>query len=460
MNINELLYGLQRNHVVSAINRLDQGYTTKFAESTKYDVIFNGKRYSPKEVAGVALEAMTGQYFEPKSFKGGENTSCFNALRRCGFTLVPKNLVISNQTFAKDIDEVLTLQTHYASNNTPQMSRRGELIRRDIPAHLWSNIDNFESIFSDAGFECSIEGSDGVGRKNVSPWIRIFDHEMSSAATDGWYIVFHFSKSGDYFYLTLGCGATFFRNGSLIAIPDTELKNKVEWAKQTAVSVGFDVNKYSDSIDLKGNDLSRQFEKAIAFAKAYNFGLLNEKNFWLDFCNFCRLLIVIYEKERLGKAPLSAILENQTELEITKISKSRKASGQGRGLTYPERLAVELRAMEIVKAELSANGYTNIKDVSSKESFDYTTEKNDLTWFVEVKGTTSLYADSFFLTANELKIHYAKQGGTILALVSDIRLDRKEGNVLAYGGKLELITPWDITKWSFQPIAYQAKREL
>jgi len=459
-NVNELLNSLQRNHVIAALKRLDQGYPTQFSESTKYDVQFNGKRYAPKRVTGLALESMTGETFDPKSFKGGANTLCFKALRRCGFTLVPKDIISGNQTLRSDVDEVLNLQTNYSSANTPEMSRRGELIRRDIPAHFWANIDKIEPIFSNAGFECAIEGSDGVGRKNVSPWIRIFDNEMSSAATEGWYVVFHFSKAGDYFYLTLGCGATFFRGGSFVALPDAELQNKVEWARQTADSANVDVKNYFDPIDLKGNDLSKQFEKAIAFAKAYGIGQLNEETFWHDLRNFCRLLIVIYEKERLGKAPLSAALEDQPAFETEKTSPLRKSSGQGRGLTYPERVAVELRAMDVAKVALVAEGYTNIKDVSVKESFDYSAEKDGTTWIIEVKGTTSLYADSFFLTANELNLHHSKQGTTILALVSDINLDRSEENISASGGKLELITPWDVTKWSFEPTAYRAVRGL
>ena len=41
-------------------------------------------------VAGLALEVMTGRVFGPESFKGGEESACFRALRRCDFTIVPK----------------------------------------------------------------------------------------------------------------------------------------------------------------------------------------------------------------------------------------------------------------------------------------------------------------------------------------------------------------------------------
>lgn len=458
-HVNELLNNLQRNHILEALKRLDQGFFSSFSASIKYDLLFNGKKYAPKEVAGLALECMTGIVFNPRSFKGGESTSCFNALRRCGFTLIPKSIAVAKQSLKDAVDEVLKLQAYYSSDNTQHMIRRGELIRSDIPAHLWANIEKLEPIFSNAGYECAIEGSDGVGRKNVSPWVRVFDNQMSPSATEGWYIVLHFSKTGENFYLTLGCGATFFRGGSIVAIPEAELQTKVAWARQAAESAGVNVADYSDIVNLKGNNLSRQFERATAFAKSYGIGQLDENVFWSDLQALSNLLVLVYEKERLGKTPLAESLATlvQSDIEVN-IKPSKVVTGQGRGLTYPERLAVELRAMEVVRSALIANGYTNVKDVSGKESFDFLAEKEGIDWIVEVKGTTSISADCFYLTAKELQLHNSKQGLTILALVSNINLDNINGILSASGGDLELISPWDVAEWSFTPISYRALR--
>jgi hypothetical protein len=457
-NIKELLNSLQRSHVLAALKRIDAASNTPSEISEKFSIQFNQKRYPIRNVISLALESLIGEVFDSYAFQSSETSICIKVLRRCGFTLIPSEIPVSKQSIKQDIQEVLSLQSKYSPDNTPEMRRRGELIRKKIPSHIWSNIDNFEPIFTMAGYEFSVEGSDGVGRKNVSPWVRIFDSQMSSAATNGWYIVFHFSRTGDYFYLTLGCGATFFHRGSLVALPDNELHNKVAWAKQNTTSKTINLTTYSDKMDLKGNDLSRQFEKAIAFAKEYSFAGFNEVNFWHDLRNFCLILVEIYEKERLGKSPLP--LEDNPPLltEIDTITSHKKSFKQGRGLSYTERVAVELRAMDVTRLALIAEGYINIQDVSATKPFDYTAEKNGTTWLIEVKGTTSIAMDSFFLTANELNIHRSSEDKTILALVSDIELDTLDGSVRASGGKLELMAPWNIKGWSFEPTTYRAIR--
>ena len=126
--ITEQLARLQKEHVDAAINQLDTGIDTKFADSRKFDLVLGDLRYAPKRVAGLALEVLTGQKYGPKSFKGGEESSCFRALRRCGFTVIPKTAP-PIRGLTEDLQELLLLQTKYDSKNTPEMKRRGVLVR-------------------------------------------------------------------------------------------------------------------------------------------------------------------------------------------------------------------------------------------------------------------------------------------------------------------------------------------
>lgn len=57
-----------------------------------------------------------------------------------------------------NLEEVLSLQTKYNSSNTPEMQRRGVLIRDRIPSHIRAKIELLEPIFSSAGYSLSIEG--------------------------------------------------------------------------------------------------------------------------------------------------------------------------------------------------------------------------------------------------------------------------------------------------------------
>ncbi len=59
--------------------------------STKYDVIHDGKRYPPKAVVGVAAELLTEDSYGPEDFSGGLQSTCFKVLQNNGFTVFPKH---------------------------------------------------------------------------------------------------------------------------------------------------------------------------------------------------------------------------------------------------------------------------------------------------------------------------------------------------------------------------------
>jgi hypothetical protein len=458
----ELFKQLSRQHILHAITQLDNGAQSKFSDSIKFDVLFQGRRYPPKEVAGLALEILANKEFEPSDFSGGESSASFRALQRCGFTIVPKKSIATN-SLTNVVNEILDLQRNYSSTNTPEMQRRGVLIRDALPEIIQDKFESLEPIFSAANFQLAIEGSDGKGRKNASPWVRIYDPSMSPSATLGWYVVLHFSREGNQSFLALGCGATNFKDGSLIKVPPQELEAQVAWARKTLTKGGIDIAPYLEEMNLEGNALSGHFEKACALVKKYPRTDFDENDFWRILKIFCSHLTVLYEQERLGKSPAIDQPDLMAARDLfEEIAKPRKRSGtgQGRGLSHQERQAIELRAMSVAKAELENMGFTEVTDKSRTESYDFAARKDGIDWLVEVKGTTSFEGNSFLLTAAELKLHKANHGKTILAVVSDIDLNRASDEPQASGGRIETYIPWDISIWEFEPISYQAKKLL
>lgn len=461
-SLTELLANLERKHLLMAFEQLDAGAKTRFAQSIKFDVIYAGKRYAPKEVIGLALETAYNRVFNPSDFKGGEETSAFRALRRCGFTVIPKVDMRLIASLKDTITEILFLQTKYSSENTEDMKRRGFLVRTELRDLLYAHVEQYEPLFSENGYECAVEGSDGIGRKAMSAWTRIYDPEMSPSATQGWYIVIHFSSKGDCFYLALGCGGTTFRDGSLFDVDPKELASKIMWARRCFESQPQRAARFSDAIVLHGNRLSVQFEKSIAFAKRYQLDIFDEREFWADLSALSSMLIDLYESERLGKAPLSSapeVREYQSHLSQTVPQKLSSGLGQGRFLSQAEKKAVETHAMLMARDALSKFGFTDIQDMSAKEAYDYAAKKEGIDWFVEVKGTTSAYADSFLLTANELSLHQNQKGRTALVIVYDIEISRDEGEPYAIGGRLSIDAPWDPDHWDFKPTAFSASRK-
>lgn len=331
------------------------------------------------------------------------------------------------------------------------------LIRQGVPDILRNEIERMEPIFSNAGFSCSIKGSDSIGNKTVSPWVRIFDPIMSPSATEGWYVVIHFSSDGKRVYLTLGRGATILKDGGLRDVPDTELAEQNEWARKVISKKFSTAKNFEEKIVLGGNKLSNQFEKATTFAKCYTMENFTEEEFHHDLQLICEFLIPLYELERQGKNPYLELPEAADLVEvIEQITNPRKKSGrgQGRGLTHPERTAVELRAMTVYREELVKIGFTKIKDMSANNSFDFSGHFNGVDWLIEVKSTTSIKGDSFLLSSPEFNLHKKEIGKTILVIVYDIDLDKKTDPPLATNGKIDVHMPWNIDLWKFEPKGY------
>jgi hypothetical protein len=361
------------------------------------------------------------------------------------------------------IGEILLLQTRYAPENTPDMKRRSVLVTSVLPKLLRAKAKVYEPLFSAGGYKYKVQGKDGIGRKAMSAWTRIYDPELSPSARDGWYVVIHFSSRGDCFYLTLGCGATVWKDGSLHPVDPQKLADKIEWAQRCFAEKPQVAARFSDPIVLHGNDLSTQFEKATAFAKCYQTSGFDESQFWDDCVELVGMLISIYDSDRLGKVPFSEapeLREHQAQLSDTVRPPAKPRRGQGRFLSQAEKRAVELHAMTRVRVELEERGFSEIKDCSANQPYDFAAKKAGEDWFIEVKGTTSSCGDSVLVTANERSFHMTQKGRTALAVVYDIDLDRDAGKPRARRGKVAFEEPWDLEQWTFTATAYKVSRKL
>lgn len=453
--------GVHREHVLSAVSEPECQLNPK----DEPVMIYLARRYSARQVMKAAM-----QHAGIDSQRSGRGVSVgklrdsqiVQRLRECGFTA----FVQDDQTapnVRNVILEILDLQREWTATNTPAMDRRGQLIRNKLPQIIRARAELLEPFFSRLGYSMEAEGSDGVGRKVVSPWTRVYDDGMSPSATRGWYIVLHFERTGDAMYVTLGCGATRFVKGEFVHVPPAQLKLQVAWARSVASGLAFPVDKYADPISLHGNALSAQFESATAFARRMPRGTFDEAEFWGAMSQLSGLLATIYEEERKGRAPLAEPPEvESTEQDIERAISvgRRRVAGQGRGLTPAERVAVERRAMTVAETVLSQHGFTDIEDVSLHECFDFAATRDGIRWCVEVKGTTSPNADIILMTANEVALHQRRKGSTALVLVAGIDLTRSDRSVSAVGGLAELLAPWDCDLWAFEPTVFRARREI
>lgn len=92
--------------IVEAIRRFDAGAHHKFGASTFYDLLFEGRRYPPKAIVGLAAGAITGRQYGPDDFTGGIDSKSFKILWDAGFEIIFKT---DNQPLA---EEVLPSETY------------------------------------------------------------------------------------------------------------------------------------------------------------------------------------------------------------------------------------------------------------------------------------------------------------------------------------------------------------
>lgn len=64
-----------------------------FAESTDFDLVYEGRCLPPKAVLGLAAAREIGRPLDPTEFSGGEASACFAILRSLGFSIERKKAV-------------------------------------------------------------------------------------------------------------------------------------------------------------------------------------------------------------------------------------------------------------------------------------------------------------------------------------------------------------------------------
>lgn len=134
--------------------------------------------------------------------------------------------------------------------------------------------------------------------------------------------------------------------------------------------------------------------------------------------------------------------------------RSKRAGGQGFGLSAKERRAVENHAMAVAKQHLQEY-WDEVRDVSASASFDLLCRDRQQELRVEVKGTTST-GEKVVLTKGEVR--EAEQPDYAMFVVTEIQLERSEpDSPKAYGGECTYFSPWQMAAHQLEPISYACR---
>ncbi|WP_352591878.1 DUF3578 domain-containing protein [Mesorhizobium sp. M0028] len=357
------------------------------------------------------------------------------------------------------LQEVVALQARYSASKTPDMDRRGILIRRTLPADLESHGSALRTALGEYGMDAKAEGKDNQGQMSRIPWVRWFSESRSPSATSGWYVVYLFHPDGSGVSLCLSHGSTQIVGTGFVNRSDAEVAELMGWAASVLGSEFAADPDIRLGIDLGTFDLARGYERTTVASKFYpNARLPADDVLFADAMRFMGPLAKLYEAQEAGIAPGSISAEMlglYDDLEKLASPVKDRPKGQGR-MSAAMRKLVELHAMTIAERWLKAEGF-EYKNVAATDSCDFRARRGAEDWVIEVKGTTGGLT-SVLLTRNELALHRTSHPRNALLVVHGIRL--LEGETSPKGGELVVFSPWLVEADRLSALTFEYRLQI
>lgn len=352
------------------------------------------------------------------------------------------------------MEEVLLLQTDFTPENTKEMQRRGYLVRTQLVNEI-SELLPALTARSGVG-DLRVMGKDGTGLKTEVPWTRVHSTTRSPRPTQGWYLVYLFSATGDRVYLSVNQGTRQWDGRQFTAQPKGLVRERSRWARKqiSTLPPGWEPTM---TLDNERSDLGTSYEWGNVAAIAYQLDAIpDDAQLQADLLTASEWLGDIYRADRGLYAPGdSPEVADATDAAEVVADPRKHRGGFAPRLTSAQRKAIELQAVEVTVSHLCspAMGYS-VKDVGDKKSYDLHATKDGEIVYVEVKGTTAQGSD-IVLTYREVALHQDKYPRNALAVVHGIELSGPPSKPIATGGTLVLRMPWKLDTNQLTPIAYK-----
>jgi hypothetical protein len=105
---------ISAEHLREAIEKIDSEGVPPHRASTKFEILFNSRKYPPKYVVSVAAKLATGKELLANEFSGEEETNSF--LRERGFEVVPKERRTIRENLEHILDRYVTARASAGEN--------------------------------------------------------------------------------------------------------------------------------------------------------------------------------------------------------------------------------------------------------------------------------------------------------------------------------------------------------
>ena len=182
----------------------------------------------------------------------------------------------------------------------------------------------------------TIESSLGKGLLAAGPWLTVMDKTITESATEGFYVVYLFSRSAKKLYLSIGIGATQFQeiygitNKCLdkIKIATEQFRNLFKQYKpaNTIESIDLLEDKLTFENPIKGTarNLVSCYERGSSFSKEYNIDQINDEILKKDLDTYINIYSNIVEDPKAENLDIIAetTIDEEDEKEISKNKKN------------------------------------------------------------------------------------------------------------------------------------------
>lgn len=354
------------------------------------------------------------------------------------------------------LQEIVGLQASYSAETSPEMERRGLLIRRTLPADLEARGGALRAELGKFGEDAKAEGKDNQGQMSRIPWVRWFSKSRSPSATAGWYVVYLFHPDGSGVSLCLSHGSTQIVGTGFVNRSEAEVAELMNWAASVLGSEFESDPGVRLGIELGTFDLARGYERTTVASKFYPNGRIPDDSvLFADLVRFLKPLAKLYEAQEAGVAPGSISVEMLGMYdEAEKVASPVKSRPRGQGrLSAALRKLVELHAMTIAEQWLKDEGF-EYENVSTTDSCDYRARRRGEDWVIEVKGTTG-GPTSVLLTRNEVALHRMSHPYNALLVVHGIELLDPDTSPKVRGGSLAAFSPWRVEEDRLSAVVFE-----
>ena len=291
-----------------------------------------------------------------------------------------------------------------------------------------------------------VETSLGLGNISAAPWLVVMDRGITESATEGFYVVYLFSRSAKKLYLSIGIGATQFQK---IYGTTNLCLEKIDEGREKFLNLfkKYEPENTINKIDLLEDDLNFEnpikgsarnlvsgFEKGSMFSKQYDLNDLTEDKLLFDLNEYIEIYSNIIEDpnaENLDILAETTIDEKNTPLkkkistnnEIPGFKPREKSKNKTRKIStvvqYKKKrrtqqskkigLAGERHVYKYEYDKLVKSGNKNLADKIAKHfenhefpGWDITSYNTDGSEkFIEVKSTKGSKINQLEITSNE-----------------------------------------------------------